>query len=41
MRYFGTFIPGAEDIVAGILAQRLKDLRLVDLQSGAVEFGFE
>ena len=38
MRYFGTFIPGAEDIVAGILAQRLKDLRLVDLQSGAVEF---
>lgn len=37
-RFFGTFISGTGEIVEGILRQRLKDLRILALLDGAVEF---
>ncbi len=36
--YFAQFIPGTEEIVAGLLRQRLKDLEIVSLSSGAGVF---
>ena len=36
--FFGTFISGTGDIVGSLLEQRLKDLKLLSLLDGAVEF---
>ncbi len=37
-RYFATCISGTQDIVRGVLEERLKDLQLLRLLDGAVEF---
>ncbi len=37
-RFFGTFLSGAEEIVEGMLRERLEDVRILALPDGAVEF---
>lgn len=37
-RYFATFLSGAQEIVKSMLEERLKDLRLLSLLDGGVEF---
>lgn len=40
-RFFGTFLSGAEELIEELLRSRIKDLRLIALLPGAVEFETE